>query len=627
MSDPRATPPTPARRAPLSSVDEVRAELRRLGYFDSGLDRFVLAPAGGESPFAACRRVALRVGLLGGALATGALLLVTLGLDRSLLAEPRDLLLLAAYLFVALGSACAALAWLAGLAAVWLRRQGRTPGPRLPRDLGLAVGFAILVWSSLWWRSHGAGTSLPMQAGALGLGLALSLLLGRFASLAAVAVLSAGGAAPELPQAGLSRRHMLPLLAGVALALGLGVALTSHLSARTPSAPDFAVLPTGVRVRVLAIDGLEARLTEQLLTRGLLPRLATLRARGAWARLAAEPEQVPAIVWTTIATGRGPEAHGIRAAGVRRLAGMRTPVLQAESPLVTALGAAADLLRLTRAQPLSAVLRSAKTFWNVASDKGLRVGIVNWWATWPADPVNGYMVTDRAVFKLDSGAPPEREVYPPEAFESLRDVLPATPEAASSASGRARRLDGFALAAARRLRGAQPPDLEAVYLPGLDIVTMQELGEAPLSDVASLDRRLEAVRSYYLQIDAWIGQAVDELGPRDVLALVGDPGRVARGGGAAAEGVLLLAGEPIAALDLGRVGARDLAPTVLHLVGLPQSRELDGRALEQALAPGFRAAHPLRQVERYGGRPPAPPASSAFDTRMVEELRSLGYIQ
>ncbi len=624
MSD-SAHRPTP--HAPLASVDDVRSELRRLGYFDSGLDRFVLAAADSESPFSASRRVALRVGLVGGALATGALLLLALGLDPRLLLEPRDLLLLAAYLFVVLGIASGALACLAGLAAAWMRRQGRAPAPRVPRDLGLVVGFTVLAWLSLWWRSHGAGTSLAAQAAALAVSLALAVVLGRFASLAAVAVLSAGGAAPQLPQASLSRRHMLPLLAGVALAFGAGAALTSKLGARTPPAPDYAVLPTGVRVRVLAIDGLEARLTEQLLTRGVLPHLAELRARGAWARLAAEPEQVPAIVWTTIATGRGPEAHGIRAAGVRRLAGMRTPVPQAESPLVAALGEAADLLRLTRAQPLTSVLRSAKTFWNVASDKGLRVGVVNWWATWPADALNGYVLADRAVFKLESGAPPDREVYPPEAFEPLRALLPSPTTSGASASDRARRLDAFTLAAARRLRGDAPPDLEALYLPGLDIVTMQELGGAPMADLASLDRRLETVRAYYAQVDAWIGQAAQDLGPGDVLVLVGDPGRLARSSTAPAEGVLLLTGAPIMATDLGRVGSRDVAPTVLHLVGLPVSRELDGHVLEAALSAGFRAAHAPRVVAGYGSRPAGAPAESAFDTQMVEELRSLGYIQ
>jgi hypothetical protein len=615
-------------RPPLASVDSVREELRRLGYLDSGIDRFVLGAAGGESPLRASLRAALRVGLLGGTLAAGALALLAVGLDRRLLLEPRDLALLLAYLWVALGLATGGAAWLAGLAAAWAaRRLGRPPAPGLPRNLGLAVGVAVLAYLALWWRSHGAGAAPAVHAAALAVGLALSVALGRFASLAAVAVLSAGGAAPRLPQASLSRRHLLPLLAGATLAIAAGVTLAAHLGRRAPLAPDYAVVPTGLRVCVVGIDGLEAGMAEQMLARGAMPRLATLFALGARARLRAEPERVPAIVWTTIATGRGPEAHGIRAAGVRRLPGMRTPVPQAESRLVSALGAATDLLRITRAQPLTSVLRSVKTFWNVASDKGLRVGVVNWWATWPADAVNGYVVSDRAVFKLEKGGASEHEVHPPELFEALRALLPPPEGPDAGPAARARRLDRFHIAAARRLRDGAPPDIEALYLPGLDIVTAHELGEAPMADLASLDRRLDAVRAYYAFADELIGGAAAGLGPRDVLVLVGDPGRLARSGTAPAEGLLVLAGGPVVAIDLGRVSSRDVAPTVLHLVGLPVSRELDGLALEAALAADFRAAHPLRVVDGYGRRPSVAPAESSFDEQMLEELRSLGYIQ
>src|SRR5687767_13753615 len=120
-----------------------------------------------------------------------------------------------------------------------------------------------------------------------------------------------------------------------------------------------------------------------------MPRLQALLDQGASAPLEPEPEQVPAIVWTTLATGRGPEAHGIRATGARRLPGMAAPVPLAErSGFAAALARAADVARLTRPEPPTAILRGAKTFWNVVSEKGLRVGIVNWWASWPAEPVN-----------------------------------------------------------------------------------------------------------------------------------------------------------------------------------------------------------------------------------------------
>lgn len=616
-------------RAPIASVEAVREELRRLGYLDSSLDRFVLGGAGGPSPFRASLRAAARVGLLGGVLFGLSGTLTAAALDARLLAEPQDLLVLTLYLLVAFGLVTAFAALAGGFLADWAgRRLDRHPGPTLPRNVGFVIGLAGLVYLGLWWRSHLAGAPLLPQAVALGLGLGLSLTLGRFGSLAAVAVLSAGGAGDRLPPAILSRRHVVPLLVVAAVVFGGGVAAGAYFGrGAAGDLPDFAVVPTGVRVRVLGIDGLESRMTEQRIARGEMPHLAALLASAAHGRLRAEPERVPAIVWTTIATGRGPEAHGIQSAEARRVRGLRTTfrVDPGQGPFASALGAAADLLRLTRTQPPSSVLREVKAFWNVASDKGLRVGVVNWWATWPGDPVNGYVVTDRAVFKLEKGGPLDREVYPASAFEALRPLL-AADGAKGRGEERARRLDRFHADAARALRGSSPPDLEALYLPGLDIFTMQQLGEAPASDLASLDTRLAAVRDYYRFVDGLIGEAAADRGSSDLLVLVADPGRLARGA-AGAEGMLAVVGPAVRAGDLGLVSPRDIAPTVLHLLGLPKSRELDGRVLEAALTPAFRAANPVRSVASYGRRPPARAAESAFDRDMLEELKSLGYIR
>ena len=610
---------------PLASVDEVRDELKRLGYLDSGLDRFVLGGAGSPSPVKASARAALRVGILGGVLLGVALTLAAAGLDRRLRSDPRDLAVLFLYLVVLSFTVTSVAAFAGGLAAAWAgRRLGRRPGPALARNIGLALAVAGVAYVALWWRSHAAELSPAAEVIAVALGLGVAFLLGRFGALAAVAVLSAGGVGDRLPRASLSRRHMLPLLAVAAILLGGGVAAASYLAgAAAREAPDFAVVPTGLRVHVLGIDGLDARMVDQLRARGELPRLDALLRSGARARLAVEPEQVPAIVWTTIGTGRGPEVHGIQSAGARRFAGMRTPVaLGEDGRLQRALGAAADLLRLTRSQPATSVLRGAKTFWNVASEKGLRVGVVNWWATWPADAVNGYTVTDRALFKLEKGGPADREVYPADAFDRLKPVA-----AASADPDRARRIDRFCLDAARVMREASPPDVEAVYLPGLDIVTMQQVGDAAPSDLPQLDARLDVVRSYFRFVDGVVGQAVDGLGPQDVLVLVGDPGRLARRSASPAEGLLVLAGGPVMAADIGSALERDVTPTVLHLAGLPRSRELSGRVLETALLPAFRAAHPVRNVDSYGRRRIARAAESAFDRDMLEELRSLGYIQ
>ena len=99
-------------------------------------------------------------------------------------------------------------------------------------------------------------------------------------------------------------------------------------------------------------------------------------------------------------------------------------------------------------------------------------------------------------------------MHPAEAFAPLRALLEASePE-------RARRLDLFHLAAARALRAAAPPISRRCICPGLDIVTMQQLGEAPASDLAGLDAKLAAVRAQYRFVDALVAATVAELGQR-----------------------------------------------------------------------------------------------------------------
>jgi hypothetical protein len=443
-------------------------------------------------------------------------------------------------------------------------------------------------------------------------GLLVSLLLARFGSLAAIAVLTSGGVVPALPPARSLRSRLLPLLLLAAGGLGGALALARIGLDRDRPAPPFAVVPTGLHVVVLGIDGLEGRMA------GLqeMPHLDALLAGGAHGRLRPEPEAVPAIVWTSVATGRGPEAHGILSTDARRLPGMRTAVSLGSGPFSAALASILDVLRISTPAPPSGLLRGAKTFWNIASEKGLRVGCVNWWATWPAEAVDGFTVSDRAFFKLERGGPPDREVYPEDALGKIASL-------AGTGDDRPARLDRFAAFSALALSEDHPPDLLVVYLPGLDIVTMQTLGAAQ-GDLPTLEARLREVSGFYSRVDDLIGRFAP--GPDRVVIVAGDPGRYARTS-PDAEGVLALEGGPSRRTTLGWVSERDLAPTILHLLGLPRSDELDGKVLTDAFDPGFMKAHPVRRVPTYGSHRRGPLAETAFDKDVVEELRSLGYVQ
>jgi hypothetical protein len=592
---------------PLASVGAVREELRRLGYLESGLDRFVLA---GRSPSLAS--ASLRVGLAGGVLMGPLLTLAAFRLGSGLPGDARDLLILSLYASIAFGTATGLVALVGGLL---LRRRSRTLPPeslaRASRGVGLGMALFGLVYLVLWVRSHAALAPVAVQAAAIAVGLLFSLLLARFGSLAAIAVLTSGGQ-PALPSARTLRGRLVPFLVLAASGLAGALALARFGLERDRPAPPFAVVPTGLRVVVLGIDGLEGRMADLQ----EMPHLRALLTLGARGRLRPEPEAVPAIVWTSVATGRGPEAHGILSTDARRLPGMRTAVSLGSGPFSAALASILDVLRISTPAPPSGLLRGAKTFWNVASEKGLRVGCVNWWATWPAEPVDGFTVSDRAFFKLEKGGAPDREVFPPDDFARIAPLAKGSGDAPA-------RLDRFAALSAETLAKDAPPDLLVVYLPGLDIVTTQTLGAAQ-GDLPTLEGHLREVSAYYKTVDELL--AAFPPGPDRVVIVAGDPGRYARSS-PNAEGVLAIAGGPARPSSLGFVSERDLAPTVLHLLGLPRSEELDGRILTEALDPAFLAAHPVRSVRTYGSHRRGPVAETAFDKDVVEELKSLGYVQ
>jgi hypothetical protein len=635
------------------SVDDLRARLRELGYLDAGVDRFVLGPVRGSRGLVSVAwRSSARIGLLA-ALLLGPSTVTALAVRiPGLVTGVRDAFVLAIYLGVFFGVAVTAgsLAAALGLGAL-ASRVGEGPGAAArARVLAMAAGALVaagcLVYLVFWWRTVGPAGATPYRSPwtwlVLAVAVGVSLLLGHLVRITTLAV-TARGEAASWAILGRSRRSRATRLALGTLAFAAAAALLvvaapreAGTAPRAP-APVLPVTQTGLRLTVIAIDGLDADYLGRLAGEGRTPALAHLLA-GAVASLPASDAADPARTWTSFATGQPATIHGVGGIETRRVSGTEGTV-EAGSGVGAAIAAATDALRLTRPALTTSVQRRSKTFWEVAADAGLSTLVVNWWATWPVPDSGGIVLSDRATLRLDRGGALDAEIAPASLYPTLlrawpqwrdearQDIIAAFPadgEATALVLRRAAEQDVLPARLADRL-APEWPRLRAIYLPGLDIAQHELLGSRGGLPPSVLASRVEALERYYVFLDGVVSRLTAGAGRGDVIALVADPGR------AASRGKALLALSGAAARMGARTEARrqDVMPTLLYALGLPMSRELPGRPLTGVFGEAFAGGVGVRFVDSYGPRTlaPRPPNAAPLDQEMLDRLRSLGYVR
>jgi hypothetical protein len=637
-----ATPPDPRQR----DVDDLRRQLRSLGYLDAGVDRFVLAPAhAARRPLTIALLASLRISALAALLLGPAAAIGVAARMPGLITGARDGFVVAAYLGALFGAASFVASLLLVLAAAGAGRAGVVGRRAAALTAGALFTIACLAYLTLWWDASALAARISVWRSAwtllpVALAVAISLLLGHLVTVTALAIFvsrsGSDGGMQGVP--GSSRRVLAAAAALTFVAALLLLTFSQRTDSARAEAPPLTVVSSGVRARLIAIDGFDAAIAQRLRDRGQIPAIAAL-FEGAVVRLESGDTRDPARTWTTVATGQLPEQHGVHALETRRVAGVDGTLVTAErTPLGRSIDAVTDLLRLTTPAIATGSERRVKTIWEVAAGAGLHTAVVNWWATWPAPADAGIVVSDRATLRLERGGGLDAEIAPAETYERLRARWPAMRAAASAAAARfqspsttgdvlrrSAELDALQLGITASVADAATTDLVCTYLPGLDLVQYALFGGDAARTAAAAAERLAALEQYYVVLDTLLAPVIGP-SPGEIVFVVTGPGRVPQG----SDGLFTAVGEPVnVRLKDGSARATDVMPTVLHALGIPISRELPGRPVIEMFTAAFARRSPVREVSTYGS-PAArrtPRTGQPLDQEMVDRLRSLGYVR
>jgi predicted AlkP superfamily phosphohydrolase/phosphomutase len=442
-------------------------------------------------------------------------------------------------------------------------------------------------------------------------------------------------------------------IAGWRLVAAIGTALVAAVGSGCGTSSEFPPPQT----TLIGLDGADWRIALPLLRQGKLPTLAALRRAGSSGVMLTNPDyRFSPVLWTTVATGKLPRKHGVTS-------------FMAQVP------------EMPRPVPTPSTARKVRALWNFFTERERTVGFVGWWVTWPAEPVNGFIVSDHfSVTRFHLGPDYERtledeflerQTYPESLAESLVGAKYSRRDVTRSDYARFARLpedwrlpdrftkfDRFSefaiahsvdrthFAAGERLLREVRPELFGVFFQGIDILQhyfweFMDPEGSPETSPSLEDRRVfgEAIEEYYRFADGLVARLIEAGGGDRAVMVVSDHGfrpdamryRVKNISGEHRRQAFYLHAGPGIRRDHHEQGfdAVDVTPTILAYHGLPVADDMDGDAVLDAFTDEWIEDHPLAVIPTWEVTPretgTLPEHSMSQD--LEERIRALGYIE
>jgi len=333
---------------------------------------------------------------------------------------------------------------------------------------------------------------------------------------------------------------------------------------------EFSITPSGKKVALIGIDGAWWEIMTPLMEAGELPNFQKLAESGSTGELKTLYPTYSPMIWSSIATGKLPQKHGINSFLVWIF-----PVTGAQFAFFRLPKFAPELLwmqeNLAIVAPVPSNYRTTSALWNIASDNGSTAGMMGWLASWPAETLNGYVYTDHALYnkmdiltnyKLKSDSL-GGEVYPPELLSEIQQFTYTPKDITREDLSRFVNVesDGFweefrmldtyeyidvayeasmfkfsfpgdktIIETGNYLLKTYPqPDFWTIYLQGMDSMSHQYLKYYFLENQDKLiplnvERYRNLMVNYYKYMDETVGRIMAELDSNTVVMIVSDHG-------------------------------------------------------------------------------------------------------
>jgi predicted AlkP superfamily phosphohydrolase/phosphomutase/Flp pilus assembly protein TadD len=406
------------------------------------------------------------------------------------------------------------------------------------------------------------------------------------------------------------------------------------------------------RLLIVGWDAADWIVLDQLFAAGRMPNLRRLVDAGARCDLGTLEPKLSPLLWSSIATGKTADRHGIHNFVEPKPEG--------------------DGLRVSQSTS-----RRTKALWNILSQAGLRVNAVGWYASHPAEPVRGAVVSN-----LVQEGEPARDADPwplvpgavhpaslaeavaaarvrAQAFprETLRALCPKVDEIGASdprvatlakLMAHAATIEGAAHAAMSS--GAW--DATMVFFDAIDTVGHHFMQYRPprMAHVSSREEKAfgEVMDRVYEWHDAALGRLLERAGPGTTVLLLSDHGfhsdamrpnlkdlpperrMELESSWHRAFGVLVASGPGVVrGAAFAPATILDLAPTALALLGVAVGEDMDGRVTSEVLDPALEVTRipSWDAVEGESGEHPADLRQDPYEAAdAIRQLVDLGYM-